>query len=244
MTPHPYPNDDPAGVFANPAGFSYDATRGYFKNTDTWADAPRTMLLPSGVSNLSAVRKVTANVTGYFNTPESCLGRNMLYIDLDNGDRYILGTDDWWGLDDYGQNIYRGLTLNAPDCTECQEDVINEAMEFIVPPGRTITALSLKSDNLSGWAAANRGQKDITLWTPVVRRFHGTITDKDGNPAERRITVLDATGHCVATDTSDPVTGAYSITVPAESPYTLVFDGEPDRNAQVFANVIPGESPA
>ena len=74
--------------------------------------------------------------------------------------------------------------------------------------------------------------------------FDGAITDKDGNPAERRITVLNAAGHCVATDTSDPVTGAYSITVPAESPYTLVFDGEPDRNAQVFANMIPGESPA
>ena len=78
----------------------------------------------------------------------------------------------------------------------------------------------------------------------VLGLFDGTITDKDGNPAERRITVLDTTGQCVATDTSDPVTGAYSITVPAESPYTLVFDGEPDRNAQVFANVIPGESPA
>ena len=78
----------------------------------------------------------------------------------------------------------------------------------------------------------------------MLALFDGTITDKDGNPAERRITVLDATGYCVATDTSDPVTGAYSIAVPAESPYTLVFDGEPDRNAQVFANVIPGEPPA
>ena len=74
--------------------------------------------------------------------------------------------------------------------------------------------------------------------------FVGTITDKDGNPAERRITVLDATGHCVATDISDPVTGAYSIDMPNNDPYTLVFDGEPDRNAQVFANVIPGEPPA
>ena len=78
----------------------------------------------------------------------------------------------------------------------------------------------------------------------VLGLFDGTIADKDDNPAERRITVLDATGHCVATDNSDPVTGAYSIAVLAESPYTLVFDGEPDLNAQVFANVIPGESPA
>ena len=79
---------------------------------------------------------------------------------------------------------------------------------------------------------------------PAYGVFHGTVIDKDGNPAERRISVLDATGHCVATDTSDPVTGAYSIDMPNDDPYTLVFDGEPDRNAIVYANVIPGESPA
>ena len=79
---------------------------------------------------------------------------------------------------------------------------------------------------------------------PIIPSLFGTITDKDGNPAERRITVLDSAGHCVATDTSDPVTGAYSIEMPNDDPYTLVFDGEPDRNAQVFANVIPGEPPA
>ena len=78
----------------------------------------------------------------------------------------------------------------------------------------------------------------------LIPRLFGTIADKDGNPAERRISVLDATGQCVATDTSDPVTGAYSIDMPNDDPYTLVFDGEPDRNAQVFANVIPGEPPA
>ena len=95
-----------------------------------------------------------------------------------------------------------------------------------------------------GLAASLPAEHPYKSAAPAYGFFHGIITDKDGNPAERRITVLDATGQCVATDTSDPVTGAYSIAVPAESPYTLVFDGEPDRNAQVFANVIPGEPPA
>ena len=79
---------------------------------------------------------------------------------------------------------------------------------------------------------------------PIILSLFGTITDKDSNPAERRITVLDSAGHCVATDTSDPITGTYNIEMPNDDPYTLVFDGEPDRNAQVFANVIPGEPPA
>ena len=97
-----------------------------------------------------------------------------------------------------------------------------------------------------GLAASLPAEHPYKIAAPTYGIFHGTVIDKDGNPAERRISVLDATGHCVATDTSDPVTGAYSIVtvVPAESPHTLVFDGEPDRNAQVFANVIPGEPPA
>ena len=90
-----------------------------------------------------------------------------------------------------------------------------------------------------GLAASLPAEHPYKDSAPIVLGLFGTIADKDDNPAERRITVLDATGHCVATDTSDPVTGAYSITVPAESPYTLVFDGEPDRNAIVYANVIP-----
>ena len=95
-----------------------------------------------------------------------------------------------------------------------------------------------------GLAASLPAEHPYKIAAPTYGFFHGTITDKDGNPAERRITVLDATGHCVATDTSDPVTGAYSIYMPNDDPYTLAFDGEPDRNAQVFANVIPGEPPA
>ena len=95
-----------------------------------------------------------------------------------------------------------------------------------------------------GLAASLSAEHPYKNAAPIIASLFGTITDKDGNPAERRITVLDATGHCVATDTSDPVTGAYSIGMPNDDPYTLVFDGEPDRNAQVFANVISGEPPA
>ena len=79
---------------------------------------------------------------------------------------------------------------------------------------------------------------------PFVGYYFGSILDKDGNPAARTVTVLDSTGQCVATDSSDPVTGAYEIEVTEDAPHTLVFDGEPDRNAQVFANVIPGDPPA
>jgi len=101
-----------------------------------------------------------------------------------------------------------------------------------------------KGDQSHNLTSSGRGGHGIILVRWELPSFHGTILDKDGNPAERRISVLDATGQCVATDTSDPVTGAYSIDMPNNDPYTLVFDGEPDRNAQVFANVIPGEPSA
>ena len=95
-----------------------------------------------------------------------------------------------------------------------------------------------------GLAASLPAEHPYKSAPPISGVFHGTVIDKDGNPAERRISVLDATGQCVATETSDPLTGAYEIETPKETPHTLVFEGEPDRNAQVFANVIPGEPPA
>ena len=88
-----------------------------------------------------------------------------------------------------------------------------------------------------------RGGHGIILVRWGLLSFHGIILDKDGNPASRTITVLDSTGQCVVTGTSDPITGGYDIAIGSDDPYTLVFDGEPDRNAQVFANVIPGEPP-
>ena len=90
-----------------------------------------------------------------------------------------------------------------------------------------------------GRAASLPAEHPYKIAAPTYGIFHGTVIDKDGNPAERRISVLDATGQCVATDTSDPLTGAYEIDMPNDDPYTLVFDGEPDRNAIVYANVIP-----
>ena len=75
-------------------------------------------------------------------------------------------------------------------------------------------------------------------------RFRGTIRDKNGALAERRvIATRDSTGEFVATALSDPVTGEYETTVIAEEPHTLTFTGEADRNALVFTGVMPAELP-
>lgn len=73
--------------------------------------------------------------------------------------------------------------------------------------------------------------------------YYGVVRDYSGNPAERRVTLLDdATGALVNSVLSDPVTGAYAIPATA-APHTLVFSGEPGRNALVFAAVMPDEIP-
>lgn len=73
--------------------------------------------------------------------------------------------------------------------------------------------------------------------------FFGTITDKNGNPAERRVTVLNSAGECMFSGTSDPATGYYEIPAPENAQHTLVFDGEPDRNAIVYGGVYPSTLP-
>lgn len=83
------------------------------------------------------------------------------------------------------------------------------------------------------------------LYDPFIGRFHGTVRDKNGALAQRRVILTrDSTGECVGTVLSDPVTGEYEIPdIIVEEPHTLIFTGEADRNALVYTGVMPEEIP-
>lgn len=77
-------------------------------------------------------------------------------------------------------------------------------------------------------------------WEGVEYRISGTVKDKNGALCERRvIAIMESTGSCAASVLSDSVTGAFEIVGLANSPHTLVFIGESDRNALVYAGVMP-----
>ena len=77
-----------------------------------------------------------------------------------------------------------------------------------------------------------------------VYRFYGTISDKNGDLAQRRvIATLDSSGECIGNILSDPVTGEYELETVINEPHTLTFGGEADRNALVFTGVMPEEIP-
>lgn len=87
--------------------------------------------------------------------------------------------------------------------------------------------------------------KDAAPVAPFLGRFYGTIRDKNGALAERRvIATRDSTGGCVGNVLSDPVTGGYEISgITVEEPHTLTITGESDRNALVFTGVMPEAIP-
>lgn len=93
--------------------------------------------------------------------------------------------------------------------------------------------------------AADHPYKDNPPTTAPPKQFYGVVTDKDGVAAERTVIVVkESTMEVVTNITSDPVTGEYLFVPPQdEGPYTLVFLGEPDRNAQVFSGVQPADPP-
>lgn len=73
------------------------------------------------------------------------------------------------------------------------------------------------------------------------QRFFGTVRDKTGALVSRKVLAIrEATDVVVHAAMSDPTTGAYLLETPYYEPHTLVFDGEPDRNALVFSGVMPG----
>ena len=83
----------------------------------------------------------------------------------------------------------------------------------------------------------------IELRTAFIepQRFFGTVRDKTGALVSRKVLAIrEATDVVVHAAMSDPTTGAYQLETPYYEPHTLVFDGEPDRNALVFSGVMPG----
>lgn len=70
----------------------------------------------------------------------------------------------------------------------------------------------------------------------------GTILDKNGIPAQRKVIAIRESNWVVEDITeSDPITGMYTAKMETMEPHTLVFTGESERNAIVFSGVIPNE---
>jgi hypothetical protein len=81
--------------------------------------------------------------------------------------------------------------------------------------------------------------------TTISMGLFGTTRDKNGNIASRRVIVIrESTGKIVNDIMSDPMTGNYEIPTPySGEPYTIIFRDEPERNALIYAGVMPEETP-
>lgn len=78
--------------------------------------------------------------------------------------------------------------------------------------------------------------------TSKLYSVSGTILDKNGIPAQRKVIAIRESNWVVEDITeSDPITGMYAAKMETMEPHTLVFTGESGRNAIVYSGVIPNE---
>ena len=146
------PNDDAAEAFADASSWSWDATRGYYRNTTSLT--PIVVIIP----HIDLVRKITGTFWSYYNTPSDCLGLSHLIITLDDATSIRLGTNDSWNASHYGQHIYKG---DAGDESRVPRNVVGETYTYTIPTGRTVVDISVVSCGLSGHPYSTRGMRDI-----------------------------------------------------------------------------------
>lgn len=146
------PNDDAAGAFADASSWSWDATRGYYRNTTS--QTPIVVILP----RIDLVRKITATFWSYYNTPSGCGGSSRLLITLDDATLIQFGTRDAWVSDWRGQSILKG---DAGKETMVTRNVVGETYTYTIPSGRTAVDISIESYGASGYPYATRGLRDI-----------------------------------------------------------------------------------
>lgn len=101
----------------------------------------------------------------------------------------------------------------------------------------------------SGYGGASREERfdDIAFTIPVVRHIGGTITDRFGQPCQRKVYAVsrptDATApEILAHGLSDPTTGAYELIIPSSEEVTRVVISEDDDPLlnDIVHRVIPG----
>ena len=146
------PNDDAAEAFADASSWSWDATRGYYRNITS--ETPIVVIIP----HIDRVRKIIGTFWSYYNTPSSCIGYSYLIITLDDATSILLGARDGWTDPSNGQNIFKGDAGNENRVTR---NVVGETYTYTIPTGRTVVDISVLSAIYSPYPYATRGMRDI-----------------------------------------------------------------------------------
>jgi hypothetical protein len=152
------PNDAISSVFDTPldAGWTYDATRGYYTNT---AGLPSHALVLPGGRAWADLRRITATFwSDYQFEGGQSLAVSYFNCTLDDATEALIGTGDFFSDSSRGQNIYKG---DAGIETEVQRTVEGETYTYTVPEGRTVSTIVFRSGGTVGYTRTLRGVKDI-----------------------------------------------------------------------------------
>jgi hypothetical protein len=155
------PNNNAAAAFSSTANVMWNATNGYYISTNNWGYSTTI-----NTTNLSAITKIEATFTGYYDQPSSCLGNNYIAIRYTDGNESYIGTQDAWSLPEGGQVIYKGDagTERTQDGKGATRNVVNETYTLTADPAKTIQSIIYYSSYLSGYPESTRGVKDIKIY--------------------------------------------------------------------------------
>lgn len=212
--------------------------------------ASRALLRGTDTTNQSGGRRLDADSYASITSPAKASGPHIYGAVFDWGNAHLTSVLDGDSADAAFQTA--GTTSNTASSVVVIGGYTGSGTyeldglvgEIVVCPG----AISLEvRQRLEGYLAHKWGlagnlplSHPYRHFPPASHRLYGTVADVYGDPAERAIVAIREADHSVVGSAiSDETTGEWEIETPWDEPHTLVFGGEPDRNALVFSGVLP-----
>lgn len=151
-----------AELFSTSSEWTYDATRGWYRNIRDFKKTP----VDSLAYPLSQIRRIEADFTSHPNTPAGSMGHCLFNITLDDDSVVTMGSQDAWTNQSSGQWIhnpqYPGIV--EPRTTS---SVVGRTLYYDVPEGRTVVSITLEDRGYSvggtNYPFTARGVKNLKI---------------------------------------------------------------------------------
>ena len=150
-------------LFANNPQWTWNATYGWRRDVN--AGDTEFMVevgyIPVPINRIRKLKQIEASFSSFYNTPENCLGTNILKINFQDGTFKYIGTSDSHSDGTKGQFMYNG---DLPDESLTPTNVINRVIRYTIPLDRTPVSIGLISSGFYAiYPFTLRGFKDLKL---------------------------------------------------------------------------------
>jgi hypothetical protein len=152
-----------ASLFLGNPEWTWDSLYGWRRdiNSDDTTFYTESSFIPVPVNRIRKLKQIEASFSSFYNTPENCLGTNILKIIFQDGSYKYIGTGDSHSDGAKGQFIYND---DLPDESLTQTSITNRLIRYTIPVDKVPISIGVISNGFFAiYPFTLRGFKDLKL---------------------------------------------------------------------------------